>query len=136
MATPKVRIENPNNYLVIVGLSNGISREVKPGAFVMIDPEEVEYLAATTSFFTDKHLIIKDQKVVEELGLDPEETHYVTDEELAKILKSGKVADFHKYIDSLVGNLPQIIRVRDMASELDLASSRVKYINEKLNVEI
>lgn len=132
----KVKVENPNNYRVYAELSNGITKEVKPKAFITIDQDEVEFLAATTSFFSDGHLIIRDQNVIEEVGLEPEDIHYVSDDELKKILKGGKVADFHAYIDGIVGNLPQTIRVRDMAKELDLASSRVKYITEKLKVEI
>ncbi len=136
MKLAKVRIENPNNFLVIVGLSNGIVREMKPHTILDIEKEEVEYLAASTSFFTKKHLIIKNEKDAEAVGLSSEESHYVTDEELKKILKGGKVADFHAYIDSLVGDIPQIARIRNLAPSLDLQASRVKYINEKLGQDI
>lgn len=109
---------------------------MKPHTILDIEKEEVEYLAASTSFFTKKHLIIKNEKDAETVGLSPEESHYVSDDELKKILKGGKVSDFHSYIDSIVGDVPQIARVRKLAPTLDLQSSRVKYINEKLNQDI
>lgn len=137
MADKKVRVENPNKYTVIVGLSNGVVREVKPKSFVLLPIDEVDYLAATTSFFTDKHLIIADKgvpnkEVIEEVGLDPEEVHYLTDEELEKKLKGGKISDFQKFIDGYVGNIPQSARIREMAAKLDLRASRMDYIAEKL----
>lgn len=133
----KVRVENPNKYLVIVGLSNGVVREVKPNTFVMLDKDEVDMLASSTSFFTEKHLIIAkngvpNEEVIEAVGLDPDEVHYVSDEELEKKLKGGKIADFQAFIDSYVGNIPQSARIREMAGKLDLRASRMEYITEKL----
>lgn len=134
----KVRVENPNKYLVIVGLSNGVVREVKPQSFILIDKDEVDMLASSTSFFTDKHLIIANRgvpntEVIEEIGLDPKEVEFMTDEELEKKLKGGKVSEFQKFIDGFVGNIPQSARIREMADKLDLRASRMDYITEKLS---
>lgn len=131
----KVRVRNKNNYLVIVGLSNGIVRQVKPHAFIDLDKDEVEYLAATSSLFTKHHLTIENEQVIDDIGMDKEEVKYLEDEELKKILRGGKVSDFHAFIDS-VDSIPMITRIREMVEGMDLPSSRARYITEKLGIEI
>ncbi len=131
----KVRVKNPNNYLVLAELSNGVVKAFKPHSFFVLDQDEVEILAATTSFFSNGHLTIEDEKVVEEIGLTEEEVKVLSDDDIKKILK-GKVADFHKFIDESVGNLSMIIRIREIAEKEDLPASKIKYMNEKLDIDV
>ncbi len=131
----KVRVKNPNNYVVLAELSNGVTKTFKPHSFFVLDQDEVEILAATTTFFSNGHLEIDDEKVVEEIGLDKEEVKTFTDEDIRKILK-GKVSDFHKFIDESIGNLGLIIKIREVAEKEDLPASKIKYMNEKLDIDV
>lgn len=129
----KVRVENPNKFRTGITLSSGVHRTILPGSFALIEPEEYEYLESTTTIFEQGILCVNDEKVVENIGIDPKDRKRESDEEVIKKLKGGKMDAFKKYIDDITA-IPMQMRIRDIAREIDLPKTRSDYIEKAFGI--
>jgi tmRNA-binding protein len=115
----QIKVSNPYPFRQGLKLMDGI-REivVHPKSFVMLDENEIYYINNMSTVFQRRKLIIHDDKVNKNLGLDfKDDISSLTDEEIKTILAEGSAA-----IKSKLANVKGkhvIDRIVDIAKEMD-----------------
>ena len=85
----KIRVNNPRKFAIGVMLQNGTERAILPGSFVMLEKEDIEYLASVAPmlFEGEKQLRLSDRNLAVELGfIESTEQPVLDDEEIRKNL--------------------------------------------------
>ena len=96
MSDKKIRIINPNRFMVGLKLMDGIREVVvHPNSFVFLEENDVYYINNMCRLFREKTLFIDDEEINDTLGYDKD---YLTNEKIKHLLsKSPK--DIKKVVE-------------------------------------
>lgn len=131
MKNKKVKVSNPYNFRQGLKLMDGVREVVvHPKNFVWLDEDEIYFINNMATTFQRRKLIVHDDEVNRNLGLDvKDDVVSYTDEEIKEILlgnfmqmkkKLGDVKDKHV-----------INRIIQVAKGLDeLATGKIKFLQE------
>jgi hypothetical protein len=130
MANKKVKLVNPNAFMVGLKLMDGI-REVivHPKSFVLLDEDEVYYINNMSRIFSHKHLLIDDVEINQNLGYAEKPVIGLSDEEIKTLLRGT----INKIKDALanVTEKHEIDRVISVAKGMDdLQKNKLTYLQE------
>lgn len=131
----KVKVFNKNKHHVGIIPLNGIGRDIAPGSFALLDPDDIAYLMSTTTLFSSKHLTLDDNEIIETLGVSKEEISTDDDATILTKLKSSNIPALKKYL-STIKELHLRKRVAALAKESDLNTSKIKLIEETFGMTI
>ena len=133
MLDKKVRITNPNKFMVGLKLMDGIREVVvHPNSFVILDANDAFYINNMCTLFKKGVIFIEDNEINEFLGLD--KIYNVTDAEIKEILgKSAKVIQEKMEALSEKHILDRFVNI---AKDLDLPASKLKVIEDITGVNI
>jgi hypothetical protein len=131
MENNKVKVSNPYNFRQGLRLMDGV-REVivHPKSFVLLDADEVYYINNMSSVFARKKLIVSDDTVNQNLGIDiKEDIVSLNDKEIKEILAGNFMTMKKKLSDVTDKHL--INRVVEIARDVeDLAQGKLKFLQE------
>jgi hypothetical protein len=140
----KVKISNPNKFRVGLKLMDGVKEVVvhpkkkgtKDDPFIMLDSDEVYFINNMSSIFQRKMLIVHDDEVNQNLGLDTkDDVAFLSNDEIEEILKGNFLAMKKKFTD--VKDRHLINRIIDVAKGIDdLAQGKIKFLAEISGYEI
>jgi len=128
----KIRIINPNRFMVGLKLMDGIREVVvHPNSFVFLEENDVYYINNMCRLFREKTLFIDDEEINETLGYDKD---YLTNEKIKHLLsKSPK--DIKKVVEE--NNYKHIKdRIVNVAKDMDLPASKLRIIEEATGYDI
>lgn len=132
----RVKVFNDNKHHVGVKLENGTTRDVAPRSFAILTDEDVAFIMSTSALFANHHLSIKDEKVIEDLGVSKEEVSFDSDEEILAKLKKSNIVGLKKYLaDIKEPHLRQRV-IELVKGNDDLSLSKVKVVEEAFKTEI
>lgn len=132
MSDKKIRIINPNRFMVGLKLMDGIREVVvHPNSFVFLEENDVYYINNMCRLFREKTLFIDDEEINETLGYDKD---YLTNEKIKHLLsKSPK--DIKKVVEE--NNYKHIKdRIVNVAKDMDLPASKLRIIEEATGYDI
>ena len=125
----KIKVYNDNKYNFGVVFPDGVRQaNVRAGSFILMDEDEIYFLHSISRAFSGKHLNVKEQHILENMGLAEPEDKAFTEEELINILK-GNNLKMQKELEKITEE-NQKYRVYDIAKTLDLPASKIKFIEE------
>ena len=126
----RVRITNESVHDCGVKLQNGIEYNIRPGAFITLTKEDVEYLVSIAhEEFNTGELRIGDKETAEDLNvLKPGDAAPISEDEIRKAL-NGRVSAIRDYLEGIDNDYVKqaIIHV---AHEMDLPTSKMKLLKE------
>lgn len=133
-----IKVSNPNRFRVGLKLMDGVKEvfveKKKPGTkedpFIWIDEDEVYFINNMCSIFQRKMLIIHDEEVNRNLGLNVEDdVGFLSDEQIKEILTGNFLTMKKKFSDIKDKHL--INRIIANAREIeDLAMGKVKHLSD------
>ena len=131
--TERVRVRNTTTYDIGLMTMNGFGYNIKPGLFIMMNRDDVEYnMALAPSLFTPPaRLVVEDEELNHLAGIEEAKTATYTDAELEKVLK-GAAPKLKSFLDENKLNEHIIERVARMAEKMDLPASKIKVLQEVL----
>lgn len=116
---------------------NNIRREFAPGETKKINSEELDQLIFQPGGreIMANFLLIQNEKVVEDLNLNPEPEYYMTEDQVRDLLLSGS---YDAFVDALnFAPMGVIDLIKDMAVVLPLENTEKKlYLKEKTGMDL
>lgn len=129
MSDIKYKVWNENKYDHGIVYPDGVrNQNVKPGSFALLTEDEIYFINSISRTFSGKHLTVKEQHILENLGLATPESKAFSDLEIIELLK-GNPMKMKKELGKITEN-NQKYRVYDIAKTLDLPASKIKFIEE------
>lgn len=135
----KVKIQNKTNHDVGIMFTNGIGKNITPNMVLEIPYSEFEYLATGSRLFSDKHLTVLTDEVLDKVGLDAEALKFETDEEVIAKLTKSKMPEFVAYLNGVTEQHNQfriidLIKKRGLMEKL--AAAKINKLNSIFNVDL
>lgn len=134
----RYRVWNNKDYAITVKFDDGVERRLPPHTFFPMTRMQIDYLSAISSVFSTNRLTIDDPEeakaILEDNGIVTEGNAYFdTDEDLRKHLRAS-ATNVAKWLEGIEDRV-LLIHIKRVAVEMDLASSKMKLIDAKLNDE-
>jgi hypothetical protein len=140
----KVKISNPNKFRVGLKLMDGVKEVVvhpkkkgtKDDPFIMLDSDEIYFINNMSSIFQRKMLIVHDDEINQNLGLDTkDDVAFLSNDEIEEILKGNFMAMKKKLGDIKDRHL--LNRIVEVAKGIeDLAQGKIKFLAELSGYDI
>ena len=132
----KIRLNNPNKFNVgIVTPEKQYGVNILPGAFTMVTQDEVDYLMATTTLFTDGVLRLageEQKELADAIGIEMEgNANFMSDEDIKKKL-SGNANQLKKWLNSDDIKPYVLDRIAEIAKGMNLSLNKIQVLQEKL----
>lgn len=129
----RVRVRNTTKYDIGLVTMNGFGYNIKPGLFMMMNRDDVEYnmALAPTLFEAPARLVVEDVELSQIVGIEDPKTATPTDAELNKILK-GSAAKLKDYLEENKRNEHILERIAALAKQADLPASKIRVMQEAL----
>lgn len=123
----KVRVVNQTRYDIGVRLMNGIERNIHGGSFIVLDRDDVEYVMsiAPKLFAAPSQLLVKDDELLQTLGVAESEKEATVDREEIRKKISGSAKNLKAWLDTVEAPFVLDI-VFQLAKEMDLPASKQK----------
>jgi hypothetical protein len=130
MADKKVKIINPNKFMVGLKLMDGVREVVvHPKSFIMLDENEVYFINNMSRIFRDKHLLIDDEQINQDLGYTQKTVVNLSDDEIKELLK-GSHQKMKKELEGITEKHVKD-RVIDIAKGMDdLTKGKITFLQE------
>lgn len=129
----RVRVRNATKYDIGLTTMTGFGYNIKPGLFIIMNREDVEYNMALAPrlFEAPARLVVEDVELSQAVGIDDPKAATPSDQELLKILKgnAGKLKD---YIEKNRMNEHILERLAGLAKDADLPASKIKVMQDAL----
>ncbi len=132
----KIKVFNDNKHHVGIKLENGTGRDIAPGSFALLNEDDVAFIMSTSSLFSNHHLSIKDEAVIEDLGVTKEDVNFDSDEEILAKLKKSNLPTLKKYLSGIKEPHLQNRVIALAKVNGDLAVSKITAIEEAFDTEI
>lgn len=129
----RVRVRNTTKYDIGLVTMNGFGYNIKPGLFMMMNRDDVEYNMALAPmlFEAPARLVVEDVELSQIVGIEDPKTATPTDAELNKILK-GSAAKLKDYLEENKRNEHILERIAALAKQADLPASKIRVMQEAL----
>ena len=130
----KILLRNPQKFDVgIVTLEKPLGMNIRAGSFVMVNQNELSYLASTSTLLQDGILTVDEKQIpaLQEVGIDPTtDPNFIKDDEIKKKLSSTtkKLREWLATVE--LGHI--LDRVYDIAMTMNLSVDKVKVLQEKM----
>jgi hypothetical protein len=131
----KIILRNPQKFDVgIVTLEKPQGVSVKAGSFVVVNQNELNYLASICTLLQDGILMVDEDHAdgfMQQLGVDPAtDTHFMKDEDIKKKL-GGTVKKMKEWLETVeAGHV--LDRIYDIAVTMNLSADKLKVLAEKM----
>ena len=136
MAEERIRLYNPKQANVgIVTPDKPYGQNIAPGAFAIVNRDELDYLMATSTVLQTGTLRVQGElkeQVEEILNIDSEnDANFMSDEDIKKKL-SGNANQLKKWLNS--GDIaPDVMdKIGQIAKEMNLSLNKIQILQEKL----
>ena len=133
-----VTVENRTAGKIVYNITDRhIRRELAPRQSIRVPKEEVEALAYTNGGMDliRNHLLVKDDKVLDELNVHREPEYYYTADNVAAIIKNGTLNEFLDMLDFAPEGV--IDMVKDLAVQLPMQDfSKRNALKEKTGFNV
>lgn len=132
----RIRLYNPHKFnvgIITPDKEHGVN--IAPGAFTIVNQDELDYLIATTSLLRDGVLRVTEENkehVEDMLGMKTEDNaNFMSDEDIKKKL-SGNVNQIKKWLNS--GDIqPYVLeKIADIAKGMNLSMNKIQVLKEKI----
>lgn len=129
----RVRVRNTTKYDIGLTTQNGVGYNIKPGLFVTMNRDDVEYNMGLAPKLFEKPamLVVEDEELSQIVGIDDVAHATYTDAELDKVLK-GTANKLKAFIDENRQNMHIIERLAGIAEKMDLPASKIRVLKEVL----
>lgn len=129
----RVRVRNATKYDIGLTTMTGFGYNIKPGLFIMMNREDVEYNMALAPklFEAPARLVVEDAELSQVVGIEDPKEATPTDADLIKVLK-GNANRLKEYIDTNKENEHILERLAVLAKEADLPASKIKVLQDAL----
>lgn len=128
-----IRVRNIRKYPIGISLQNGREYNIRPGGFVQLTQDEIEWLAsiAPALFQDEKQLRVEDRDLAVELTfVDSPDFQPLDDAQIRKLLgqSATKVKAWLDTIDE-----PYLLdAIYEISITMDLPSTKLKILQEKM----
>lgn len=135
----KYRVRNNTTFDIAVRMVDGKERLIKANSFLPMEKDEIDYLSSLCTLFASNHLTIDDadeaKAILEDNGIVVDDNPvFMDDEEIKKHLRASAV-NVKKWLDGVEYDRVLYGRIKRIADEMDLPSSKMKVVEAKLNIE-
>jgi hypothetical protein len=129
----RVRVRNTTNYDIGLVTMNGFGYNIKPGMFIMMNREDVEYCMALAPrlFVAPARLVVEDVELSQVVGIEDPKVATFTDADLEKVLK-GNANKLKAFLEENQEQEHIIERIARMAKKADLPASKIKVLQDFL----
>ena len=128
--TDRVRVKNVTPYGIGLRTQTGIEYNIKPGLFLTMSKDDVEYNMAIAPklFRKPAQLVVEDIVLNEMMGIAKEDTEVCSKEMAVKYLK-GSAAKLRAFLNE--NNYPHVLEtVAIAAKDMDLPSSKIQVLQD------
>lgn len=132
----RIRLYNPHKFnvgIITPDKEHGIN--IAPGAFAIVNRDELDYLIATTSLMRDGVLRVTEENkehVEDMLGMKTEDNaNFMSDEDIKKKL-SGNVNQIKKWLNSDDIQPYVLEKIADIAKGMNLSMNKIQVLKEKI----
>lgn len=132
----RIRVRNTKQFNVgIITPDKPYGQNIAPGAFTIMNQDEVDYLIGTSTLFQRGILQVEGeqkQEVLETLGIDKENNaNFMSDEDIKKKL-SMNAAQLKKWLDSTEAEPYVLNRIAEIASGMNLSMNKIQVLKDKI----
>lgn len=127
----RVRVRNTTKFDIGVVTINGIEYNIKAGLFILMNRDDVEYnMALAPKLFREPSmLVVEDDELSLNMGIEDYNKAAMTDDEVVKALK-GTVPKLKAFLAEHKGEKHVMQTVWDLAKDMDLPASKIKALGE------
>lgn len=129
----KIKVFNDNKFPVGLKLMNGFQTVISPNSFTKITRDDILYISTISKYFQRGILRIDEaaKDVKEDIYISPEnEVNFISDAEVRKKLGATAPA-LRKWLEP-INERVMLSRIYQIAKDMDLPTSKVKVLQEKL----
>ena len=132
----RIRLYNPHKFnvgIITPDKEHGIN--IAPGAFAIVNRDELDYLIATTTLMRDGVLRVTEENkehVEDMLGMKTEDNaNFMSDEDIKKKL-SGNANQIKKWLNSDDIQPYVLEKIADIAKGMNLSMNKIQVLKEKI----
>lgn len=132
----RIRVRNTKQFNVgIVTPDKPYGQNIKPGAFTILNQDEIDYLIGTSTLFQTGILKVegeKSEEMLETLGIDKaNNANFMSDEDIKK--KLGMNANqLRKWLETVVAEPFVLNQIAEIASGMNLSMNKIQVLQEKI----
>lgn len=132
----RIRLKNPQKFNVgIVTPDKPYGINIAPGAFTIVNQDELDYLMGSSTLLQKGVLRIegeKQEEVIENLGINKENNaNFMSDEDIKKKL-SGNANQLKKWLDNIEAEPYVLDKIAEIASGMNLSMNKIQILKEKI----
>lgn len=132
----RIRLKNPQKFNVgIVTPDKPYGINIAPGAFCIINQDELDYLMGNSTLLQKGVLKVdgeKQEEVVETLGINMENNaNFMSDEDIRKKL-GGNLNQLKKWLDTVDAEPYVLDKIAEIASGMNLSMNKVQVLKDKI----
>lgn len=132
----RIRVRNTKQFNVgVITPDKPYGQNIAPGAFTIMNQDEVDYLIGTSTLFQRGILQVEGeqkQEVLETLGIDKESNaNFMSDEDIKKKL-SMNAAQLKKWLESTEAEPYVLNRICELASGMNLSMNKIQILKDKI----
>lgn len=129
----RVRVRNTTNYDIGLVTMTGFGYNIKPGMFIAMNREDVEYCMALAPrlFAPPARLVVEDEELEQIVGITDVKAATFSDADLEKVLK-GNANKLKAFLEENKEEEHIIERIARLAKKADLPASKIKVFQEFL----
>ena len=132
----RIRVKNTKKFNVgIVTPDKQYGQNIAPGAFTILNQDEIDYLIGTCTLFQRGILQIEGEQkneILEALGVEKENNaNFMSDEDIKKKLMMN-ANQLKKWLDSTEAEPYVLNRIAEIASEMNLSMNKIQILKDKI----
>lgn len=132
----RIRVRNTKKFNVgIVTPDKQYGQNIAPGAFTILNQDEIDYLIGTSTLFQRGILQVegeRKQEVLETLGVDKENNaNFMSDEDIKKKLMMN-TNQLKKWLDSTEAEPYVLDKICEIASGMNLSMNKIQVLKDKI----
>lgn len=132
----RIRVKNTKKFNVgIVTPDKQYGQNIAPGAFTILNQDEIDYLIGTCTLFQKGILQIEGEQkneMLEALGVDKENNaNFMSDEDIKKKLMMN-TNQLKKWLDSTEAEPYVLDRICEIASGMNLSMNKIQVLKDKI----
>ena len=132
----RIRLRNPQKFNVgIVTTDKPYGMNIAPGAFTIVNQDELDYLMGTSTLLQNGVLQVegaKKEETLESLGIKTEDNaNFMSDEDIKKKL-SMNATQLKKWLESTEAEPYVLEKIAEIASTMNLSMNKVQVLKDKI----
>lgn len=136
MEQKRIRLRNPQKFNVgIITPDKPYGQNIAPGAFTIINQDELDYLMGISKILQKGILRIegdKQEEAMEIMGVDKEtNANFMSDEEIRKKL-SMNANQLKKWLENIEAEPYVLEKIAEIASSMNLSLNKIQVLKDKV----